>query len=201
MSPVRRIGMFGGAFDPPHIAHVALARCAVEQLGLDELRIVPTGNAWHKARDLSDGAHRLEMARHAFAGIPQAVVDDREVRRPGASYTVDTLRQLRAEQPQAQLYLVMGADQAASFARWREPQEIARLAIISIAERPRPDAPSGQFDATGIPGGRWQPIALPLMPVSATDIRERLATGQGITDLVPAAVARYIDQHHLYPPT
>ncbi len=201
MSAARRLGLFGGAFDPPHNAHVALARAAIEQLRLDALHILPTGRAWHKARTLSPGEHRLAMARLAFAGLPQVSVDDRELRREGPTYTVDTLRELHREHPQDTLVLVIGADQADTFDQWRESAEIARLAIISIAGRPRADAPAGTVDASRVPGGHWVPITLPPLPVSATDIRERRAAGLGIDHLVPPPVARYIDQHHLYLPT
>lgn len=200
MSAPRRVGMFGGAFDPPHKAHVALAQAAVEQLGLDELRVFPTGMAWHKARALTGGQHRLAMAQLAFGEVPRAVVDEREVRRDGPTYTIDTLRELQSENPGAQLVLVIGADQAEALDGWRESVAIARLAIISIAERARPQAPAGQFDASHVPGGRWQPIELPSMPMSATEIRERVASGLSVDHLVPASVARYIEQHHLYRP-
>ncbi len=200
MSAARRLGLFGGAFDPPHIAHVALARAALSQLALDELRVFPTGSAWHKARPLSDAVHRLEMARLAFDGLPGVVVDDRELRRVGPTYTVDTLRELHREHPQDTLVLVIGADQADTFDQWRESAEIARLAIISVAVRPRADAPAGTVNPSRLPDGQWVPITLPPLPVSATDIRARRASGLGIDHLVPAAVARYIDQHHLYPP-
>lgn len=194
----RRIGMFGGAFDPPHIAHVALARAAVEQLGLDQLRIFPTGQAWHKARALTDGVHRLAMAQLAFAGVPRAVVDSREVSRSGPTYTIDTLRELQAENPGAQLVLVIGADQAEALHSWRSAGEIAKLAIISIAERARPMGADAAFDASKLPPGRFEPVELPPMPVSATEIRARVAAGQGIAQLVPAPVAGYIDRYHLY---
>ncbi len=200
MSAARRLGLFGGAFDPPHNAHVALAQAALAQLQLDELRVLPTGNAWHKARGLSPAEHRLAMARLAFAGVPGVVVDDRELRREGPTYTVDTLRELRREHPQDTLVLVLGADQADTFDQWRESAEIARLAIISIAGRPRAAEPAGTVNAARVPGGRWVAITLPPLPVSATDIRERRAAGHGIDHLVPAPVARYIDRHHLYLP-
>jgi nicotinate-nucleotide adenylyltransferase len=190
--------MFGGAFDPPHIAHVALARAAVEQLGLDQLRIFPTGQAWHKARALTDGVHRLAMAQLAFAGVPRAVVDSREVSRSGPTYTIDTLRELQAENPGAQLVLVIGADQAEALHSWRSAGEIAKLAIISIAERARPMGADAAFDASKLPPGRFEPVELPPMPVSATEIRARVAAGQGIAQLVPAPVAGYIDRYHLY---
>ena len=197
----RRLGMFGGAFDPPHLAHVALARAALEQLGLDELRIIPTGQAWHKARALTAPEHRLAMAQLAFEDLPGAVVDGRELARSGPTYTVDTLRELRREHPQAQLVLVIGADQAQALRSWRESEAIPGLAIISIAERASPAENAPRFDASHVPGGRWQPVELPPMPVSATQVRARVAAGQGIDHLVPASVARYIDQHHLYQPS
>ena len=194
----RRLGLFGGAFDPPHEAHVALARAAVEQLGLDELRVLPTGQAWHKARELSAAAHRLAMARMAFAGVPHAMVDDRELRREGPTYTVDTLRELRREHPDAELVLVIGADQAEALHRWRESAELPTLATIAIAERARPAESPVPFDAAHIPGGQWEAVELPPMPISATAIRERVAAGGGIAHLVPEGVARYIDQQQLY---
>ena len=195
-----RIGMFGGAFDPPHLGHVALARAAVQQLALDQLLVFPTGQAWHKARELSPALHRLAMAHLAFADVPHAVVDGRELQREGPTYTVDTLRELQREFPQAQLLLVIGADQAEALHSWRESAEIARLATISIAERARPIRPSATFDASQLPPGRREPVELPSMPVSSTEIRQRAAAGQNISELVPAAVARYIAQYHLYPP-
>lgn len=197
----RRIGMFGGAFDPPHLAHVALGRAAVEQLGLDMLRVFPTGQAWHKARTLTPADHRLAMTRIAFAEVPRAVVDGRELARSGPTYTVDTLRELRAEYPDAQLVLVIGADQAEALAGWRDSASIPTLATIAIAERARPAQTPVPFDATHVPGGHWLPVALAPMPVSATAIRERATAGQGIAHLVPTGVAGYIDRHHLYQPT
>ena len=198
MKPAR-IGMFGGAFDPPHLGHVALARAAVEQLRLDQLRVFPTGQAWHKARDLSAAGHRLAMAQLAFADVPRTVVDGRELQRAGPTYTIDTLRELQREFPQAQFLLVIGADQAESLHSWRESAEIARLATISIAARARPTTDALPFDASSLPAGKREPVELPPMPVSSTEIRRRAAAGQDITQLVPAAVARYIDQHSLYP--
>lgn len=194
---LRRVGMFGGAFDPPHIAHVALARAAVEQLQLDELRIFPTGDAWHKAQALSPAAHRLAMARIAFGELSRTVVDERELRRPGPTYTIDTLRELKAEQPQAQVFLIMGEDQAVSLTRWREWQAIPALATICMAARAAtsPDAPR-QLPAEA----ELKLLRLPEMPESATQVRARVAAGEGIDHLVPPGVARYIAQHSLYRP-
>jgi len=196
-----RLGIFGGAFDPPHFAHVALARAAVSQLGLDELRIFPTGQAWHKARGLSDGRHRLAMARQAFGSVPRTVVDERELRRTGPTYTVETLRELRAEQPAAELLLVIGADQAEALHTWHESAEIMRLVTLAVAARARPDPAAPPFDTSSLPPGRWLAVELPNMPVSATQVRARVAAGQGIDHLVPEDVARYIALHHLYRPS
>ena len=197
----RRIGIFGGAFDPPHLAHVALAQAAVQQLRLDELRVFPTGQAWHKARSLTGATHRLAMATLAFSGVPNAVVDDRELRRSGPTYTVDTLRELRAAAPDATLLLVVGADQAEALHSWRESGEILRLATVAVAARARPDPNAPPFDAGRLPGGHFASVELPSMPVSATQIRALVAAGQDISHLVPPGVASYIDRHHLYAPT
>jgi nicotinate-nucleotide adenylyltransferase len=189
----RRLGMFGGAFDPPHRAHVALAEAAVAQLRLDQLRIFPTGQAWHKARALTASAHRVAMARLAFEPLDRVVVDERETRREGATYTIDTLRELHAEFPAAQLHLLMGEDQAAAFTQWREWQAIAELAIICVASRPDAASP-----ASLPPGVRLRRLDLPAMPESATAVRARLTAGQDVSQLVPPGVASYIAQHHLY---
>jgi nicotinate-nucleotide adenylyltransferase len=187
--------VFGGAFDPPHVAHVALARAALEQLRLDELRIFPTGDAWHKERTLTAPAHRLAMARIAFSELPRTVIDDRELRRVGPTYTVDTLRELQAEHPRAELFLVMGEDQASSFERWREWQAILGMAVLCVASRPhamRTQGPSPSWPE------RVMPISLPAMPESATEVRARLIQERDVTGLVPSGVASYIESQHLY---
>ena len=193
-----RVGMFGGAFDPPHRAHLALARAAVDQLGLDQLHVIPTGDAWHKARTLTDGAHRLAMARLAFAGLPRMVVDGRELERGGPTYSIDTLRELQAEHPGAELVLLMGEDQAAGFTRWHAWTEVARLAVLAVAGR---GTGEGVAALRALPGVRVEALQLPQMPESATEIRTRLTAGQDIAELVPPAVASYIETHHLYQPT
>ena len=197
-----RIGLFGSAFDPPHNAHLALAHAALEQLALDALLVLPTGQAWHKTRPLSDARHRLAMARLAFGGIERVAVDDRELRRPGPTYTIDTLTEVQAQHPAAQLFLIVGGDQAAALPGWHRWRDILKIAIISIASRVHPALGRTQSDAEnalpGGEGGRFLPLQLPLMDLSATTVRERVAAGLGIDHLVPAPVARYIDQHHLY---
>lgn len=202
----RRIGVFGGAFDPPHLAHVALARAAIDQLQLDELRVVPTGYAWHKNRPLSPSDHRLKMALLAFSGLRGVNVDDRELRRAGPSYTIDTLEALCQEQPGCVLFLVIGGDQLAAFDKWRRWQDILALATVCVAERlPQVGAAANTAaQAPALPG--LIPLQFPAMPVSATDIRQRLASQShapgsppaDLRGLVPEDVARYISEHGLY---
>ena len=194
----RRIGLFGGAFDPPHIAHVALARAAIEQLRLDVLFVMPTGEAWHKSRSLTPAAHRLEMAHLAFAELDCVVVDPRETLRTGPSYTVDTLLELRTEFPKAQLFLIIGEDQAQTLGSWHRFSEIPGFATICVAGRADFTGAGGIFNAllSEIPGLRQ--LEMPPMEVSATEIRLRLAHGQPAAPLVFDPVARYIAQHHLY---
>lgn len=201
----RRLGMFGGAFDPPHVAHVALARAALEQLGLDELRVLPTGLAWHKSQALTAPQHRLALARIAFGELPRTVIDERELRRPGPTYTIDTLREFKAEQPQAELFLIMGEDQAVSLTRWREWQAILQLAAICVAARSSAKPAGTAFAPDGAPSGLppgadVRLLRLPSMPESATEVRGRVAQREGIAHLVPPGVASYIEQHHLYQP-
>jgi nicotinate-nucleotide adenylyltransferase len=138
------------------------------------------------------------MAELAFAQVPRALVDGRELRRVGPTYTVETLRELRAENPGAQLLLVIGADQAEALHSWHESAEIARLATISIAARARPAGSAVDFDASNLPAGPLEPVELPPMPVSATQVRALVAGNQKIAHLVPPTVARYIERHSLY---
>lgn len=197
-APQRRVGVFGGAFDPPHIAHAAMATAALEQLQLDELRVMPTGEAWHKSRGLTPAVHRLEMVRLAFASLDRVVVDPREIRRNGPTYTVDTLTELRDETPSDKLFLIIGEDQAAALTTWHRWREISDFATICVAARAGFAGARSTFDALSGEFVPFQAIELPPMDISATDIRERLANRQNVAPLVFEPVARYIAHHHLY---
>lgn len=203
---MRRIGMLGGAFDPPHRAHLALAQLAVEALELDELHIIPTGQAWHKARTLSSPDHRLAMTQLAFQGMPHMRVDDRELQRAGPTFSIDTLEALQQESPGAQLYLIMGADQFVAFQQWHKWQAIAGLAIICIADRAPSTLTGADSDAyleayKGLEN-RFVRLQMPLMATSATQIRQLMTSNAGKTlvanTLVAEPVARYISANHLY---
>lgn len=201
MNSVRRIGVFGGAFDPPHAAHLALAQTAISVLALDELRIVPTGEAWHKVRVLSDAHHRLAMAQLAFTGLPEVQVDPRETQRTGPSYTVDTLRELRALHEGAELFLIVGEDQASALPTWHAWEDVLQLAIICVAERKDIMGSQPRFVAPKAHESRFRRLPMPALPISATDIRARIAAHQSVVPLVCEPVARYIDDHHLYQTT
>lgn len=196
-----KVGVFGGAFDPPHLAHTGLIEAAMAQLQLSELRVIPTGHAWHKPRPLSAARHRLAMAHLAFGHLPGVRVDEREIHRPGPSYTIDTLRQLQAEHPKAQLVLLMGGDQAAALPTWHEAGEITRLVQIWVANRAASNSPGnagGPAAQTPLAPGPWPCLKLALPPISATQVRLKVRLGQQLTHLVAPAVARYIQEHHLY---
>jgi len=198
MPEAQRVGVFGGAFDPPHNTHLALLRAAQAQLRLDVLHVLPTGQPWHREAETTPAEHRLAMARLAFDGLPGVVVDPREVERDGPTYTVDSLRELQIRYPRAQLFLVIGSDQARALTRWHAWEEILAIAVLVVAARVDAASPDGAADWPALPGARTETLRLPPVDTSATDIRQRVAAGHRIDHLVPAAVARYIDRHHLY---
>ncbi len=189
-----RIGIFGGSFDPVHNAHLALARLALAELALDELLWIPAGQPWQKDRRMTAAVHREAMVRLAIAGEPRFVLSRIELERSGPSYSVDTVRALRAQRPGVDWTLVIGQDQYARFHTWHGWQELLGLVTLAIANRP--DAPAGADpQLLRVPHAA---VTLPMMDVSSTDIRERIALGQRIDDLVPAPVASYIARHRLY---
>ena len=197
-----RIGVFGGAFDPPHHAHVALARAAIHQFELDNLHVIPTGQAWHKARALSAAEHRLAMTKLAFRDEAKVVIDERELQRSGPTFTIDTLEAMQAQNPQVRLYLFMGEDQFSAFQQWHRWQDILEIAIICIAARAHSAWATGQFDAYPGRNNRFAVLEMPQLPVSATQIRQRVASravsAADLAQLVSEPVARYISLHRLY---
>jgi nicotinate-nucleotide adenylyltransferase len=199
LSLLYRIGLLGGSFDPPHRAHEILAREAVAQLKLDRLYIVPTGQAWHKSRVLSDAVHRLAMARLAFDTCPLTVVDDMEIVREGPSFTIQTLSELQARHPDAVFYLLVGQDQAASFRQWHEWQQILQIAQLVVVARPMISSETANaHEWHNLHTERVIQMHMPLMGISSSELRASYATGHPEPDLVSSLVADYIQQNQLY---
>lgn len=191
---LKRLGLFGGTFDPPHNAHLALARAALDEFQLDSLHWIPAGRPWQKARQITEAAHREAMVRAAIDGEPRFVLDRIEIERQGPSYTLDTVRALRAQHAAAALYLVIGADQYAGLHTWQGWQELLGLVTLAVANRPGL-MPPVNADVLRTP---HRVVPLPMLDISATDIRSRVARGLPVDSLVPPAVARYIKTNGLY---
>jgi nicotinate-nucleotide adenylyltransferase len=214
VAPRRRIGLVGGTFDPPHVGHLALARAARDAWALDEVRLGPTGRSWQKAGAGATSAQRLEMVRLALAGVAPAerlVVDDREVRRDGPTYTVDTLRELRAELgPLPMLVLVLGSDQLRNLHTWHRWRELFEHAHVVATQRERvpldalPPEVEAELAARGAgalpdaPAGSIAFFRMPAVPVSATALRAQLGRGERPIGLSPPAVLDYIENNGLY---
>jgi nicotinate-nucleotide adenylyltransferase len=193
----RRLGVFGGTFDPPHHGHLAIAEWARDQLALDRVLFVPAGVPPHKPRSSPTAVrHRLAMTRLAVRDNPAFVVDPREARRRGPSWTVDTLRALAEAHPDAKLHLLLGADMFATFASWREPEAISRLAVLVVALRPGARAPRRAGAAARGRGVVW--LSNPGIELSSSALRARARRGRSLRYLVPDAVARYALRHGLY---
>ncbi len=188
-----RIGVLGGSFDPVHNAHLIVARLACEQLQLDCVRFMVAAGQPLKQGHHADGAQRLRMTELAVAGIGDFAADGRELRRPAPSYTIDTLRQIAAEQPGAELVLIMGSDVARRFGEWRDPAGIRALARVAVCRRAATVGDSG-----GIPAGFDLEVVVPAVEISSTAVRARASAGLPLAGWVPAAVADYIVASQLY---
>jgi len=187
----RRVGVFGGTFDPPHLGHLALAEWARGRLGLSRVLFVPAGQPPHKrAGSVSAARHRLAMTRLATRGNPAFVVSPLEAEREGPSFTVDTLRELKRRERGARLVLLIGEDSLDEFSTWRDPDAILTLATLAVAERP---GPRGR--------GRRPPcvwLENPRLDISSSTLRRRVRAGHSLRYLVPDAVIAYIRRHRLY---
>ncbi|MEX8518098.1 MAG: nicotinate-nucleotide adenylyltransferase [Leptothrix sp. (in: b-proteobacteria)] len=197
---LRRIGLFGGSFDPVHQGHLALARCALAHLALDELRWIPVGQPWQKSRVLTSGVHRVAMLEAVLVDEPRFVLERCELDRTGPSYTLDTVRTLQAATPAATWFLIIGQDQYANFASWHGWPELLQRVTLAVAARDGcvPTPPPALTEVAH----QLVVLPLPAQPVSATEIRARLVAGAAALELkstlVAPAVASYIARHRLY---
>jgi nicotinate-nucleotide adenylyltransferase len=205
------IGLFGGTFDPPHVGHLLLALDAVETLGLDELRVVPTGRQPLREAAAATPAERLALAEACFGGLPRTVVDPIEIDRGGLSFTVDTVMAFRDRWPEARVSLLLGEDAAAGLPRWREPERLLTMVDLVVvrratetvaAETSAPDdaAPTpSSAPWTAWPGIRpVRRLTVRRVDVSATEIRARVARGLPIRGFVTDAVAALVSAQGMY---
>jgi nicotinate-nucleotide adenylyltransferase len=199
-----RLGLYGGSFDPVHYGHLLLAECAREVLRLDEVWLMPAAIPPHKQnRELAAAKHRLAMLELALAGHEQLKSSPLEIDRGGVSYTVDTLTAIGQQQPDAELFLLMGADSLHDLPTWREPARICEFATPAIVRRggsPEPNfsvlKPIVSVDRLQII--RQAQVEMPQIELSSTDLRERTALGKSLRFRTPRAVEKYIETHGLY---
>jgi nicotinate-nucleotide adenylyltransferase len=216
-----RVGVLGGTFNPVHLGHLVLAESFRERLALDRVLFVPAGTPAHKSgEDIAPALHRYAMTALATAGHPAFAVADFEVRRPGPSYSVDTVEGLAGEWPGARLFFLMGSDTFLDLPTWRTPERLDAWATLAVGFRAgsdfAPDGPAAHAVLTRLGRRRWRRVAAPpaeldalapgevllvetrSLPVSAHEIRRLLAAGESVRYLVPSAVADYIAQQRLY---
>ena len=192
-----RLGLLGGTFNPPHLGHLVLAGEALDQLGLDRLDLVPVHAPPHKPLVDDPGPEvRLDLCRAAVGDDPRLGVCDLELRRPAPSWTVDTLRELDAED--LQLTFIVGGDMARSLPSWREPAEVLRLARLGIAERGDDRRAEIEQALADYDAARLEFFTMPRIDISSTDVRARAAAGRRLRHLVPGPVADAIAERGLY---
>lgn len=190
-----RVALFGGSFNPPHLGHLVIAETMREAFALDEVWWIPSKTPPHKdPGGLVEASHRLEMTRLAIEGNRHFRLETAEFERPGASYTVDTVRDLQAREPRHAFFLLIGGDSLRDLATWRDPDEIVRTVPLLVYRRPGADPgalPPEYAD-------RIHFADAPLLEISATEIRARCRAGRSIRYLVPEPVRSYIEAHALY---
>ncbi|TXK05669.1 nicotinate-nucleotide adenylyltransferase [Microbacterium mitrae] len=187
-----RIGVMGGTFDPIHHGHLVAASEAAHSFDLDEVVFVPTGQPWQKP-GVSNREHRYEMTVISTASNPRFTVSRVDIDREGPTYTIDTLRDLAAQRPDAELFFITGADAVAQILSWRDHDELWDLAHFVAVSRP-----GHVLSTEGLPSERVSQLEIPAMAISSTDCRERVRRGHPVWYLVPDGVVQYIAKHHLY---
>lgn len=192
----KRIGLLGGTFDPPHLGHLAMAKAVQTQVGLDEIIFLVANDPWQKSddRSVTPAAIRLEMTTSLVAGESGMKVDDREIARGGPTYTVDTLTEIRSETPDAELFLIVGADTASRIPTWHRPNDMAAFSTLVVVNRSH----EPELDESLLPAMNVIHVAMDAVDVSSTSIRQAIASGDTTIFGVTPAVQSVIDAHHLY---
>ncbi|MFC4242882.1 nicotinate-nucleotide adenylyltransferase [Gryllotalpicola reticulitermitis] len=188
----RRVGVMGGTFDPIHHGHLVAASEVAQSFGLDEVVFVPTGQPWQKGV-VTPPEHRYLMTVIATASNPRFTVSRVDIDRPGPTYTIDTLRDLKEQHPDDDLYFISGADAIAQILTWRDADQLWKLAHFVAVSRP-----GHELSVTGLPKGDVSLLEVPALAISSTDCRSRVSRGFPVWYLVPDGVVQYISKHHLY---
>jgi nicotinate-nucleotide adenylyltransferase len=196
----RRIGIMGGTFDPPHVAHLACAEAVFVELSLDVVLFIPTGNpSFKQGTVVASAKDRLRMVQLACASNPHFVTSDLEVRRGGITYTLETLKELQEAYPDAELFFIAGADSIREIDMWRGASELATLATFVAVSRPGYDLETlREHLELDMPAFNVTFVEMPAIGVSSTLVRERLRAGRSIRYLVPEPVYSYIGERGLY---
>ncbi len=197
---MRKVGLFGGTFDPPHIGHIKVLTEAQKRLGLDSLILIPAGGPPHKAnKRVTDRSHRLHMAELAFSGLPDCRISEYEIRKQTPSYSVDLVKHFRQKLPDCELYFIIGADSFADLPTWwhyRELLTLCRMIVVS-----RPDTEKAEL-LQKFEGNETPPRVFFLdnvhMDISSTQIRALIYANKDVSELVPENVRQYIKENHLY---
>jgi nicotinate-nucleotide adenylyltransferase len=189
-----KLGLLGGMFDPIHIGHLRAAEIVRESLGLDEVIFVPAGVPPHRGRPAAAGLDRYAMVALATSTQRAFLPCDVELAREGPSYTVETVAQLRARHPQAEVFLIVGSDNLPMIAEWREPERLLEMCTVAVVERPgSAPAPAGK-----VPPARLRRVEGTTLPIASRDLREWIRAGRSVRHLVPDGVADYIEKRGLY---
>ncbi|NLA64487.1 MAG: nicotinate-nucleotide adenylyltransferase [Leucobacter sp.] len=191
-APARRIGVMGGTFDPVHHGHLVAASEVASRFELDEVIFVPTGEPWQKI-NVSPSEHRYLMTVIATASNPRFTVSRVDIDREGPTYTVDTLRDLRAQYPNDELFFISGADAVEQIVSWKDIDELWALAHFIGVSRP-----GHELSLSGLSGKHVSLMEVPALAISSTDCRSRVARGYPVWYLVPDGVVQYIAKHQLY---
>ncbi|HEY8816594.1 MAG TPA: nicotinate-nucleotide adenylyltransferase [Candidatus Dormibacteraeota bacterium] len=194
-----KIGLLGGTFDPFHFGHLAGADAAIDCAELDRVLFIPAALPPHRPPAIASSQQRIEMCSLGIEGEPRFEVSDIELKREGPSYTVDTLAQLQKQQPDDELFLILGWDAAKLFSTWHEPDKVLELATVVVVARPGGPAPREEdLKGVGLDAAKVVLCLTTTPAVSASEIRKAVAAGEPITGKVPKAVERFIAEHRLY---
>ncbi|MDT8999266.1 nicotinate-nucleotide adenylyltransferase [Paucibacter sp. APW11] len=195
-----KLGLFGGSFDPVHLGHLALARVARDQLGLDQVLWLPAGQPWQKLgqRAMTAAVHRQAMVALTIAGEAGMLLDTRELLRAGPSYTVDTAEALARQHPGAELLLIIGQDQLGRLHSWQRWQDLLGLVRLAVVARDGQEVRASAEVLADVPALPIERLAMPAVPISSTLVRAAASRGEDLTPMVGKKVAGYIAQHRLY---